>query len=148
MVLPHLDLPIINPLIPLGSREVGSDYIVCCGFHSKRDFLLPFFIFIIFLIFPYIKNVLFNVSACNRNWKYRYCYVQQWQIHEAWSMYHMRKLRLNLLKKLLPVEVFLILWWTNSRSKYVCQDITLLAREQTSKKDWIRMERQWNGVYQ
>ena len=52
MVLPHPDLPIINPLLPLGSRV---DYNVYFGFHSKRDFLLPFFIFIIFLNFPSIK---------------------------------------------------------------------------------------------
>ena len=33
------DLPIINPLIPLGSR---GDYNVYFSFHSKRDFLHPF----------------------------------------------------------------------------------------------------------
>ena len=105
VVLPLPDLPIINPLIPLGSR---GDYIVCWGFHSKRDFLLPFFIFIIFLIFPYNKNVLFIVSTCNRNWKYHYCYVQKWQTHEAKPMLHMYKLRHNSSKEMLLVEVFLI----------------------------------------
>ena len=42
VVLPHPDLPIINPLIPLGSR---GDYNVYLGFHFKQDFLLQFFIY-------------------------------------------------------------------------------------------------------
>ena len=45
------------------------------------------------------------------------------------------KLRLNLLKKKLLVEVFLISWRTNSLSKCICQDIALLVREQNSTKD-------------
>ena len=49
MDLPNPDLPIINPLIPLGSR---GDYNVYLGFHSKRDFLLPF---LYLSFFPYIK---------------------------------------------------------------------------------------------
>ena len=52
MVLPHPDLPVINPLRPLGSR---GDYNVYFGFHSSLDFLLPFGIFIIFLFFPIFK---------------------------------------------------------------------------------------------
>ena len=43
--------------------------------------------------------------------------------------------KLNLFKKELLVEVFLILWCTNSFSKCICQDITLLAREQNAIKD-------------
>ena len=52
MVLPHPDLPMINPVNRLGSR---SDYNVYLGFHSKRDCLLPFLYLYICLIFPYIK---------------------------------------------------------------------------------------------
>ena len=51
------------------------------------------------------------------------------------------KLRLNLLRKVLLVEVFLILWCTNSLSKCIYQDITLLAREQTLQK----IESGWNS---
>ena len=96
MVLPHPDLPIINPLISLGSR---GDYIVCWGFHSKRDFLLPFFIFIIFFICPYIKNVLFKVSTCNINWKYHYCYVQKWRTNEARPMHRTWKTKTQFIKR-------------------------------------------------
>ena len=49
VVLPHPDLPIIKPLIPLGSR---GDYNVYFGFHFKRDFLLLFYQF-----FTYILSV-------------------------------------------------------------------------------------------
>ena len=52
MVLSHPYLPISNPLIDL---DIRGDYNIYFGFHSKRDLLLPFFIFIYFFIFPYIK---------------------------------------------------------------------------------------------
>ena len=39
-------------------------------------------------------------------------------------MYHMRQINLNLLQKKLLVEVFVILWRTNSLSKCICQYIT------------------------
>ena len=45
------------------------------------------------------------------------------------------KLRLNLLKKGAAGGRFLILLGTISLSKCICQDITLLAREQNSIKD-------------
>ena len=144
MVLPHPDLPIINPLIPLGSRVWLHRFL---RFSFQARFFTSIFIFIIFLIFPYIKNVLFKVSTCHRNWKYHYCYVQKWQTNEA-NASHVEKLRHNSSKEMLPVEAFNILWWTNSLSKCICQDITLLAREQNSRKDWIRMERQRSGAYQ
>ena len=51
VVLPQPDLPISNPLIPLGSMD---DYIVYLGFNSKRIFYFHFFIYL-FFIFPYIK---------------------------------------------------------------------------------------------
>ena len=52
VALPHPDLPIMKPLIPLGSNY--NDYNVYLGFHSNRDFLLPFYIYH-FLFFTYNK---------------------------------------------------------------------------------------------
>ena len=53
-----------------------------------------------------------------------------------------KKLRHSSSKIMLPVEVFLIPWWTNSLSKCIYQDIALMARELNSMKVGIRMERQ------
>ena len=72
-------------------------------------------------------------------------------------MHHMRKTKTQFVKNELLVEVFLILWWTNSLSKCICQDITLLAREQKlykrlnpdgTPKEWsIQINRVDNAAY-
>ena len=51
MVLPHPDLPIINPLIPLGSR---GDYNALLIFIPSEIFYLHFYIYNL-KNFPYIK---------------------------------------------------------------------------------------------
>ena len=145
MVLPHPDLPIIKPLIPLDSR--GWLHRLLNFSFQARFFTYIFYIYH-FKIFPYIKNVLFKVSTCNRNWKYHNCYVQKWQTNETWPMHHMWKTKTQFIKRDVTGGSFLnILWWTNSLSKCIFQDITLLAREQNSIKAWIWMERQRSGAY-
>ena len=71
-------------------------------------------------------------------------------------MHHMRKLRLNSSKVMLTVKVFLIQLSINSLSRCICQDITLLVREQKSirlnsdgtPKEWsIPINRVDNAAY-
>ena len=107
MVLPHPDLPIINPLIPLGSR---GNYNVYLGFHSKRDFLLPFFIFIIFLIFPNIKMYCLKCRPVTETENIATATSKNGRLMRRGHCINVVELRLNLLKKGLLVEVFLISW--------------------------------------
>ena len=98
MVLPLPDLPIINTLIPLGSR---GDYIVCWSFHSGEIFNFHFYIYLFLNVFPIFKIYCLKCGCVTETENYRYCYIQKWQTNEAWSMYHMRKLRLNSSREML-----------------------------------------------
>ena len=108
MVLPHLYFPIINPLIPLCSR---GNYKIYLGFHFKRDFLLPFFYIYRFLKFPYIKMYCLKgrrvteteniTTAASKNGRL---------MRRGQCITCGKKLRFNLLKNELLVEVFLTLW--------------------------------------
>ena len=106
MVLPHPDLPIINPLIPLGSR---GDYNVYFGFHSKLDFLLPFFIFIsFFLLISILKMYCLKCRRVTETENIATATSKNGRLMRRGQF--VTKLRLNSLKEMLQVEAFLIVW--------------------------------------
>ena len=47
------------------------------------------------------------MSACNRNWKYHYCYVQKWQTNETRPMRHMWETQIQFIKRDATGRIFL-----------------------------------------
>ena len=144
MVLPHLDLPIINPLIPWGSSGWLQRLL---RFSFQARIFTSILYLSLFKFFSYIK------MYCLKYWRVREtenittATSRNGRLMRRGQCITCGKTKTQFVKIMLPVEVFLISWWTNSLSKCIYQDTTLLALEQNSINDWMRMERQRSGVY-
>ena len=129
MILPHPDLPIINSLIPLGSR---GDYSVFLGFHSKTDFVLPFYIYH-FSNFSLYENVLLNVSTCTETENIATATSTNGRLMRRGQCITCGKTKTQFVKKGVAGGSFLNTKQTSFEMHL--QDITLLAREQNYIND-------------
>ena len=140
VVLPHPDLPIIKPLIHWGSKG-WLQHLLRFSFQAK--FLLPIYIY---HFLPYSKMYCLKRRRVTETENITTATSKNDILMTCRQCITCGETKAQFVKKELLVEVFLILLWTIFLSKCICQGITLLVREQNSITDWIRMERQRNGV--
>ena len=86
-----------------------GDYNVYLGFHSKRDFLFPFYFLSFFLFFLLMKIYCVKCRRLTETEQITIASSKNGRLMKRGQCIKCGKLRLNSSKLMLPVEVFLIL---------------------------------------
>ena len=138
--LPHPYLPIINPLIHLGSRGWLQRL---RWFSFQARIFTSNFLYLSFF-FPYIK--MYSLK-CRRVTETENITCKNARLMRRGQCIISGKTKTQFIKRNATDGSFLNTWVNKLHFKCICQVITLHAREQNSIKDWIRVKRKRSGAY-